>query len=246
MVGYGLDAGKGGLGSSGGHDDCGSAKELLQLGGADAANTVALEKLCEGACPDPAGLRRSGNQLPQIEEPRVGDAGSGLKDLRVVAPELFAHSVAERGTLAGEVFGNAGPLAQFDDDRIRGMNFAKAVTVGTERVGEHAGVATVVLGPGRREAVAKAVELLRIDRVKNKAPVCKALDDGAVRNLNGHEDVGEYGSRLVPDPHGHFRESFSAVAERALAFSAALRIDDADIVLLRTPVHPCKPVVLCH
>lgn len=62
-------------------------------------------RLCPG--------RRS---LAEIEQPFCSKVALELQKCREVAPELLAHSVRQPVALVTEVFGDARPLAQFDDD----------------------------------------------------------------------------------------------------------------------------------
>ena len=137
----------------------------------------------------------------------------GLEELRVVAPELVAHAVGEACALPGQLCGDARPLPQFDDDRVEGFNASEAVDVGAKRVGQHACIAAVVLGTGRREAVAEAIELLRVDRVDREPLVHQALDHRSVRDLDGDWDPGGIATTLGGDPGGHPGQLLAAVLD---------------------------------
>ena len=70
------------------------------------------------------------------------------QNLRVVAPELLTHAVYQPGPLGGEIVGDAGPFPEFDHFGIDRIEAPEEAAVGPQRIGEHAGVATVVLGAG--------------------------------------------------------------------------------------------------
>jgi hypothetical protein len=66
---------------------------------------------------------------------------------------------------------------------------AEARPVGTQRVGEHERIASVVLGTGDRVAVAEPVQLLRVDGVHVEPAFDETLRDGAARDLDRDGDT---------------------------------------------------------
>jgi len=62
---------------------------------------------------------------------------------------------------------------------------AKQVPIGAQRIGQHAGIEPVVLGARDGEAVAEAVELLRVEGEAPKAALKEGLDHRAARDLDG-------------------------------------------------------------
>src|SRR3546814_11003912 len=95
---------------------------------------------------------------------------SDLDHLWVVAPQLLAQPVGQPHPLVASLLGDARPLPQLDHRRIERIERAQALRIGAQGAGQHLGVPTVILGAGRREAVAEAVELLGIDGVQAQAP----------------------------------------------------------------------------
>ena len=59
----------------------------------------------------------------------------------------------------------------------------KRPAVGPQRIGEHAGVATVVLGAGGRKTVPEAVKLLGVERMNDEAVLRQGLDHRSMRNF---------------------------------------------------------------
>ena len=138
----------------------------------------------------PDAVRRLVRKLGRADEVRVcyeaGPTGYGLcwqllglgvhcdvvvhrvEELWVVAPELLPHAVGQTHAFSRQVLVQARPLPQLDDRRVGRLQPPETMRVGTQRRGQHASVPPVVLRPGRRQAVSKAVELFRVDRVTAK------------------------------------------------------------------------------
>src|SRR6185369_16001385 len=113
-----------------------------------------------------------------------------------------------------------------------------------QRIAQHLRIPGVILGAGRREAVAEAIELLGIDRMNAEATLHQALDDRAVWHLDGHEDRLGCGSCYLEDPSRHRGQTFAAVSERARAEPAAAGIRHLDVMRLRGPVDAHEPAAL--
>src|SRR5215212_3557073 len=128
--------------------------------------------------------------------------------------------------------------------RIERLHRAKAARVGAQRVAQHLRIPAIILGASRREAVAEAIELLGIDRVNAEATLHQALDDRAVRHLDGHEDRLGGSSRHLEDPSRHRGQTFAAVSERPRATLAAAGIGHLDVMRLGGPVDTHEPVAL--
>src|SRR5262249_6412141 len=61
------------------------------------------------------GLGRGRCRGPQLEEPIGGEIITDRERLRIIPPELLAHSVGEPVSLLLQVLGHARPFAQLDD-----------------------------------------------------------------------------------------------------------------------------------
>ena len=110
------------------------------------------------------------------------------------------------------------------------------MTVGTQGVGEHVGIAAIVLGAGDREAIAEAVELFGVDRIDLETAIEQDLDDGTVRRLDRHGDRGRLFAARRHQPVAHLGEACSAVREGSLADNFAISCDEADLISLARPV----------
>jgi hypothetical protein len=62
---------------------------------------------------------------PKFEEPVGGQILADRQGLRVIAPRLLAHPVAEPVAFLLQLFGHARPLAQLDDHRVLGRKRRK-------------------------------------------------------------------------------------------------------------------------
>ena len=126
----------------------------------------------------------------------------------------------------------------------------EGVPVGAQRRGQHAGVAAVVLGARRRVPVAEPVELLRVDRVHREAARQQALRHRPARRLDRHADLRRrHAAGGLGDPGRHRRQARAAVLERLLAAHRAGVVEEAGLVLPRSPVHADEPPRLgrvCH
>jgi hypothetical protein len=61
--------------------------------------------------------------------------------------------------------------------------------VGAQRVGQYVSVAAVVLGAGDGEPIAKAVELLGVDRIDSEAALQQSFDQRPARRLDCDRDL---------------------------------------------------------
>ena len=115
--------------------------------------------------------------------------------------------------------------------------------IGSKRRGQRLCVPAIVLGARRREAVAKAVELPRIDGVDLEPPIEKRLDDGAVRNLDRNIDVFGLAAACGDEPIAHLRQPLAAVFEGPFAEALAAGIGKPDVMFLGGPIDACKPTL---
>src|SRR5208283_1920077 len=148
------------LGSAGGHLQRLLAQDAKSLGGPNSSNAMRLEDFGETGLVDLSGPGGRGRTFPQREEVLGRQVVGHLQHLRVIAPQLLADPVGQAGALLSEVVGDARPFAQFDDRGIVDRQQSKGPPIGAQAVAQHLRVAAVVLGAGRREAIAKPVELL--------------------------------------------------------------------------------------
>lgn len=133
------------------------AQDAQDLGRLDAANAMGFQQARDTAFARAGSLGGCRRQCPQIEEPLGGEIVTEFERLRIIAPELLADAVGEPVAFLLQVLGHAGPLAQLDHDRVFDREPAEAMPVGSQGVGEHVGIAAVVLGAGDGESIAEAI-----------------------------------------------------------------------------------------
>ncbi len=226
-------------------------RALLQLafqrGAVEAPDTVFFQQLVVGRHAHAARGRRGRHALPQVQCPGLGEICHGVVELRVAAPQLLAHLVAEPHALALELLGDARPLAQFDDERIGRFHLVEGVRIAAQRRRQHPRVAAVILRTGWRVAIAEPVQLLGIDRVHRQAVRQQALHDRPARRLDRHADCLPRCIRgAVRDARHHLRQARTAMRERTFLANPSRTVEDAHVVRARSPVHPNEPLQLCH
>src|SRR5271166_322171 len=186
----------------------------------------------------PPHVRRAGTR-GRSNTPRHavgGEIVAEFEGLRIIAPELLADAVGEPVAFLLQVLGHARPLAQLDHDRVFDREPVEAMTVGSQRVGEHVGIAAIVLGAGDGESIAEAVELFGVDRIDLETALEQDLDDGAMRRLDRHGDHRRLGAARRHQPVAHLGEACSAVREGSLADNLSIGRDEADLMGLARPV----------
>src|SRR5215475_11449842 len=73
-------------------------------------------------------------------------------------------------------------FADSHDDRLIGGDAAEAVLIRPQRIGQHKGIAAVVLRTSHRVPIAKAIELFGIDAEQSPPMFQESLDHGAAGN----------------------------------------------------------------
>ena len=95
---------------------------------------------------------------------------------------------------------DARPFAQLDHQRIVDRKTPEGLPIGAQRMAQHMGVATVVLGARHREAITEAVELLGIDREDLKPTLQQNLNHRPARRLDRHRDLPGVRSGRLDQP----------------------------------------------
>ena len=167
---------------------------------------------------------------PRRCRPRPGTAGS-----RAVAPQLLTQPVRQPNAFPRHVLGQPRPLAQS----------TTAASVGSSRRKHWASVRNAEastrasrrpsLAPARRQPVAEAVQLLRVNRVDREAAFHQALDHRPARRLDRHAHL-----RRAPGerqhPVRHLRQTRATVLESPFREDLPGRVDDARLVRPRAAV----------
>ena len=67
----------------------------------------------------------------------------------------------------------------------------EAVLVGAQRIGQHEGIAAVILGAGWGVAIAESVHLLGVDGEHRKTVLEQSLHHGPARNFDGRRQQAD-------------------------------------------------------
>jgi len=119
----------------------------------------------------------------------------------------------------------------------------EAVQVGAQGIGQDKGVAAIILGAGRRITIAKAVQLLGIDGKHCEALLHQRFHDGPARHLDSHRDSAGRSRSLAVQPLEQFGHTVSTVFDGALLPDGPLAIQEADLVLLGSPIDPDEELI---
>src|SRR5712691_4275013 len=89
-------------------------------------------------------------------------------------------------------------------------------------IGQHEGIAPVILGAGDRVPIAEAVELLGIDRVDMQVSLDESFDQSPSRPLDGYGDRGRITAGQLDQPIDHRLDRLGPVLEAALLYQPTL------------------------
>src|SRR5215469_17301564 len=81
------------------------------------------------------------------------------------------------------------------------------------RSAAHLGITAVILGAGRRETIAEAIELFGIDGVDVEATLEQRFDDGAMRNLDGDVNRTRLSASNTREPRGHLGQASASMGK---------------------------------
>jgi hypothetical protein len=154
-----------------------------------APDPVDLEHRGHGLRWQALGASRSRGAIKQRPEPRVVRGGAQGEGLGKEPMQLLPETVTESPQLLPQVVVDARQLAQLDNAGSVGLHAPEGRTVSTQGVREDEGIAAVVLGAGDRVPVAKAIELLGIEREHMNAAFEQGVDDGSAGHFDGHRDA---------------------------------------------------------
>jgi hypothetical protein len=133
-----------------------------------------------------------------------------------------------------------------DDQRVIEAHPAKRLRIGPQRIADHVRVAPVVLGPGRREAVPKAIELLRINGVDAKSALDAQLDQRPARDFNANRHCRRVPVRALEQRVNKGLQGGRGVRHAPPVTHLSLAIEDAHFVRLRGPINSDKPPSCQH
>ena len=209
------DMGARGFDSSGGDLDRRLTQVLEDSDSVEASDAMPLEQFDYRRLAQTACFLWCRCGFPEFEQPLGSKVIFKFEQGREVTPELFSQAIGEAVAFDAEVFGDARPLAQFDDDRVDEREQAKATRISAQGGSHDLGVAAVILGAGHREPITEAVHLFRVDRVNIETALDQRLDHRAVRDFDRDIDLaGLGGSARRYQPSCHLGEAFAAVLEK--------------------------------
>ena len=119
----------------------------------------------------------------------------------------------------------------------------EAVQIGPQGIGQHERIAPVILGTSHRVAVPKARELFGLDGKYCAALLEQRFHDGTAWRFNGDAHLMWLPVRDVVQPACQLCQARSIMGDYALSHTAALPIEDIDLMSLVAPIDPHKPVV---
>src|SRR6516164_3389680 len=202
---------------------------------------VVLEYASDGFLTHIGSLLRRRYGLEQIEEPGCTNVIGKLQHLRIIAPELVPEAVGETTALNLELLVDARPFSELDDNGLSDGKLAESPHIGPEAVRQHIGVTAVVVGAGDREAIAKAVELLGVDRINVEATLEQGLDDRPMRRLDADMDIARLATARLQQPGNHVGETGPTVRELPLSDFLACVVIQRNDMLLRCPINTHQP-----
>ena len=78
-----------------------------------------------------------GRALPEVEQPSGAEVAFKIEHGGKIAPKLLAHAVCEPVALGIQIFGDARPLAQFDNSGIGGDEQPETARIGAQSGGHN-------------------------------------------------------------------------------------------------------------
>src|SRR6516165_4207021 len=110
-------------------------------------------------------------------------------------------------------------------------------------IGENKGIAPVILGPRHTMTIPEAVELFGIQRKEVEAPFEPPFDNRAPRHFDGHCHALRLAHCHAPQPVRQSGQTGAIMVHGPLPHPATVAVKHADLMLLRTPINPYKPLV---
>jgi hypothetical protein len=127
------------------------------------------------------------------------------------------QAVGQADVLRFELFVYARPFPELNDSRIDTGELAERAHIGPEAVRQYVSIAAVVLCSCDGEAVSKAIELLRIDRINVATALEQDLDNRPVWRFDRDMDLAWLASTLFQQLGNHVSKAGAAMRELALS-----------------------------
>src|SRR5262249_35692045 len=117
------------------------------MGCVETAYSMALENASNRCLAHARSLLGCWRGFPEIQEPIGTQVVGKVKHLGIVAPELIPQPVGEPDALYLELFIDARPFPELDDQRVNYDQSTEQMHIGSKAVREHIRIETVILGP---------------------------------------------------------------------------------------------------
>ena len=137
-------------------------------------------------------------------------------------------------------------VAQLHDRGGVGHHLTKRAAVGPQRIGNHARIAGIVFGVGRRKPAPKPVLLLRIDRKDGEPGVETRLDERAGPQFDAEGNRGRRHATELAHPRERVVNGGGRVRHLPRAAHPALAIDHTERMLVTRPVNAHTPASVVH
>ena len=147
------------LGDACGHLDGGLPQDATGGLCVKPADAMLFEQPCNGRLTQAPRLVGRRSQGPQLQKPVRADVIGEIKQVRIIAPELVADTVAKAHTFLLQFFEQTRPLAQFDHGWIADLHQPVKMSIGAQSVGRDTGVPPIIFCSRDTEAITQAVEL---------------------------------------------------------------------------------------
>jgi hypothetical protein len=118
----------------------------------------------------------------------------------------------------------------------------KGLRIGAQRVPDDPRVASIILGTGRREAVAEPVHLLWIDRIDWKPPLDEQFDQCPARHLDAHGHGRGIAARTPKQRIDKGLQVGHGMFDLAPLTHLTVPVEHAHFVRLRRPINSHKPL----
>ncbi len=203
-----------------------------------------FEKISHGGHPYAAGPLRRGRTIPELQDPGGRKIYLEFKELRVIAPELLTDLVGQPGTLLFEILGPARAIAKLNNGVIEWVGPPQTRWIRTNGAGQYTSVAAVILSARRGKTIPEAIQLLWIDGKDLKSAIMQAIDDRAVRNLDGDRNKACRNRHAAEDPVNELAKPIARVREGPFTEDRAVRCENTGLMGRRAPVNAHEKVRL--
>jgi len=108
----------------------------------------------------------------------------------------------------------------------------KTGPIGTQRIGQDKGIASVILGSRYTVTIPEAVELLGINRKDVEASLDQPFDNRTPWHFDGHSDPLGLSRRYSPQPGGELSQAAPSMVYYSFTHHMTVAVEHADLMLL--------------